>query len=506
MRGISSVIKGKAFWWLCLVSFLLGILASLALPPVGFIWVLPLALPIFLELLQRLPDKKSQFLFGWCFGYGHFIFSLSWIGNALMVEADKFAWMKPISLLGIPAFLACYIGVVAVITGFARSNRYMMWWMFALAWVLLELARSYLIFPFPWNLLGYSFAPSLVMSQFASVIGIYGLSWLLVLAGSVLFTRSVIAISLICLLMGSVYLWGYEYLKKEGVDEGFITLRLVQPSPPHHHLGDVNERASQIRKLVFLSQGQPSASAPDAIVWPEGVLPLIGHDQVLKTIASLLPRESWLLTGADRVTNDHLYHNSIISSTPEGDVASYYDKHILVPFGEYIPLRWLLPAFIEKVAYGMGDFTIGKEYSVIKVGDNYAVPLICYESLFSLFVNNFPLARAGFLLNVTNDDWFGDSLGPYQHLAMAKFRAIEYGKPLVRVANSGISMAVDFHGRELASIPLGASKAIDLQIKLVLKETTFYCANIFLLGCILIINIIISLAAMFLLNRSRSSN
>jgi apolipoprotein N-acyltransferase len=149
-----------------------------------------------------------------------------------------------------------------------------------------------------------------------------------------------------------------------------------------------------------------------------------------------------------------------------------------VPFGEYIPLRWLFPKFIEKIAYGLGDLTLGKEFPLIKIGESYALPIICYEALFSTYISNFDLNKAEFIVNVTNDNWFGDSIGPHQHLAMARFRAIEYGKPLIRIANTGISAAFDRFGKNLDSIPLNHQGIIDLKIDITQRAKTFYGTNI----------------------------
>lgn len=477
-----------------IVALLLGCISSFALPPYSFILVLPLCFWGLLELLWKMSGIKRRFLLGYSFGYGHFFFSLSWIGNALMVEADKFAWMKPLALFGIPAFTAVFIGLVTLLSGWVRNSRLAMWWLFSINWVAIEFARSYLIIPFPWNLMGYCLAPFISISQVASLVGIYGLSLLVVLMSTVLFTKSIRMMMMMAVIFVISTLFGVWQLQMDVGQKTNSYLRLVQPNPKEHHLGDPSKREDQIYKLLQLSK-QLHPEQPLVVIWPEAVLPLLPGSRILMDIAAILPPNSWLVSGADRVVSGgqgEEYYNSIVSSDSKGNLVSTYDKHILVPFGEYIPLRRFIPGGLDKIAYGIGDFNTGEEYSLIKMADSYAVPLVCYEALFSLFVNNFPVEKADFLLNVTNDNWFGDSLGPYQHFTMAKFRAIEYGLPLVRVANTGISGVVDEYGREVMSIPLNKSGVLDVQLRRSIGKVTFYCAHNFMIMSCLVACLVIS--------------
>lgn len=485
--SIAAKIKKNLFE---IYAFLLGILSSsFALPSINHIILLPVALSLFLEILYNTHYKK-RFRLGYSFGLGYFSISLSWIGNALLVEADKFAWLQPIALLLIPGVLAVYIGICCALTSFVKQTRLWLWLTFSTTWVALELVRSWFLIPFPWNLIGYSASYSLAFSQLASVVGIYGLSFIVMLVSTTFFTRSwrVILIMLTSLIL--ITFWGTYRLSKTSADNmnSPFVVRIVQPNFAEHHFGDQSIRIKHINNLIEVSAGTAD-KAPDVIIWPEAVLPLyMNDDLLLKIIAHNLNTKNWLVSGADRVAfnnNVKTYHNSMISTNLEGKLASFYDKHILVAFGEYIPLRSLMPNYIEKIAYGMGDFTIGKDYTLLDIGSGIkAIPLICYEAVFSTFINNFAIDKASILINVTNDSWFGDSLGPYQHLSISRFRAIEYGKPLMRAANNGISAAFDSYGIELGTIPLNKRGYLDVQAS-TSNIKTLYPQNMLLLQAFL---------------------
>lgn len=467
-----------------LICFWLGSIASLSLPPFGFLFAFPVSLSPFLYILLSAETRKLRFYYGWLFGFGYFLFSLSWIGNALMVEADKFAWMKPIALIAIPAFLAIYIGCVSFISSILPNNKMLSCWIFAITWTLAEVIRSYFVFPFPWNLIGYAFYSSDELSQFASIIGVYGLSFIYVLFSSILVTRSFKCILFSVLCIGIIYSYGdFRLSAKELYNGEKMVVRIVHSGQLTHHLGNKDKLINQINDLIKLSNKEYS-NAPDLIIWPEAIVPLETSSNIPSILSNNIPEGSWLVSGADRIgygLDGQKYYNSMVSINANGHVDSIYDKHILVPFGEYIPMRSVFPSIIQKVAYGMGDFSAGEGGELLDVKQAKALPLICYEAIFSFYLNKFPLRDVSFIINVTNDSWFGDSIGPKQHFYMSKFRALEYGIPMLRVANGGISGLIDEYGVDIVKIDDNTGVVKDVEVPKVEHRPTFYQEYLYIL-------------------------
>lgn len=462
-------------------AFVFGLTSSFSLPPFGLFFLMPMGFIGLLLLLIYSHTKKEQFVLGYIFGFGHFLFSLNWIKNALMVEADKFEWLKPFALIGIPAILAIYIGCVAVISSMVRHRRVLLCWTFSITWTLCEILRSYFIFPFPWNLLGYASYVSNVISQFASVIGVYGLSFMLVMFSTVFITKSFKAIMSCIMMFIFIYSFGYYRLSNQSINNSEkLKVRIIHYTPTKHHFGDQDEWKTQIDDMIYLSNAEYQ-NTPDFIVWPEAVLPFKDSSMLIPAVMGLLPQGSWLISGADRVQDELYqtkYYNSMLSISSNGDIKSVYDKHILVPFGEYIPARWMFPSLIQKIAYGIGDFSVGEKYQLLEVNGKYAIPLICYEAIFTFFLNKFAIDKANMIINVTNDSWFGDSIGPKQHFEMVKFRAIEYGLPLIRAANGGISSVVNRYGIESISTGSKQNRALDVDVYIDKVKSTFYHENL----------------------------
>jgi apolipoprotein N-acyltransferase len=462
-----------------LVSLLLGAVLTLAFHPFNQFYLVPISLACFLHIVDLQSDKKQQFIIGFSFGFGHFLTSLYWISYALFVEADKFAWLMPVAVLVIPFCLALFTGLLAIlISPYMKVSRVTAALIFPTLWVIIEMLRSYLIFPFPWNLLGYASNFSLPLMQMASVAGVYGLSFFLALSGSALYSKNIRLISGCYLILAISCAWGYARIN-DGVlkaeidnDVRSFNFRLIQPNITEQHFGDIDKQIKALDKLSELSF-QPSNFAIDFLIWPESGFPFAINQSFLSKFQQILASNTTLLFGADRVEqkNDVLkVYNSLVSVNHAGDV-DIYDKHTLVPFGEYQPFRNILP-FLDKITYGMQDFDAGSGSDILKINrKEHIKPFICYEAIFPLRVFNEMSRKALFLLNITNDFWFGDSIGPYQHFAMARMRAIEYGMPLVRVANTGISAVIDAYGRVLQEIDLNLSGVIDISVKVLQVET-----------------------------------
>lgn len=459
------------------LSFVAGVVAAAALPPVHAVPALLLAFPCLVWLIDSSPTRRRAFMDGWWFGFGHFVAGLYWIGFSLLVDAAQFAWLLPFAVLFIPAALAVYIGLVAVMTRSLSSGPLRII-AFAAAWVVVEWLRGQLFTGFPWNAIGTVWAVSDSMMQFAAVGGVYGLSLLTIFIAAspaplgYRKDRSRWAFPIIAIII-TAGLWSYGAARLPAGPPQFVpdvVLRVVQPNIPQRIKWDPALRDRHLATYLKLSS-QPSDTTPTHVIWPETAVPffLAADELRRRAISTIIPENGLLLTGAvrrtPRGTRPFQVWNSFYAIDPAGHIAATYDKFHLVPFGEYVPFRGLLD--FAKITAGRTDFTAGPGPRTLNLpGLPPVSPLICYEVIFPDRVTapnvRPPSVRPQWLLNVTNDAWFGTSSGPYQHLAMARFRSVEQGLPLVRAANTGISAVTDSYGRVLARLNLNTQGALTI--------------------------------------------
>jgi apolipoprotein N-acyltransferase len=344
--------------------------------------------------------------------------------------------------------------------------------------------RGNLFTGFPWNLTGTAWTDLETMMQPAALIGLYGLSMLTVLvaaipaslAGTAHGPRRWAPAALAAVLLAVWWAAGMMRLLGAAADTvPEVRLRLVQPDIPQSLKWDPALRERHVIHTMQLTR-QPGHERVTHIVWPEAAVPFpLSTDATLRqAIATVVPPGGLLLTGAPRIAGEgrsFQVWNSLYAIDGSGAMAGVFDKFHLVPLGEYVPLRGIIP--LEKITHGMGDFTAGPGPRTLPLpGLPPVSPLICYEVIFPGEVVESG-RRPGWLLNVTNDAWFGISSGPYQHLATARVRAVEEGLPLVRAANNGISAVVDPYGRVTARLGLGAMGVVDASLPRALEPTLF---------------------------------
>jgi apolipoprotein N-acyltransferase len=480
-------------WRRYLVALAAGAASALAFPPFDAFPVLWVTLPVFVWLIDGSESEETAGFVrrllpaaaaGWVFGFGFFLAGLWWIGAAFLVDAAEFAWLLPIAVVALPAGLALFWGAGAALArafwveGPARIL------VFAIVMSVAEWWRGHLLTGFPWNAIGYALTPVPVMMQSASLIGLWGLTLVafLVFAAPAVFAddlrsaplgRAVLAVAAL-LLVAHV---GYGYVRLSGGPDPSVPgvrLRIVQPSIPQNERWQSGKDDEIMARYLDLSrEGGPSSPGMDGVthlIWPESAFPflLTRKPSALAAIADLLPAGATLITGAARAEDDgaggsssHVF-NSVYVIDDGGEIRAAYDKVHLVPFGEYLPFSGLFEALgIRQLIAVPGGFAPGSRVRTLDVaGAPPFGPLICYEIIFPGAVVE-PGNRPGWLLNVTNDAWYGDTPGPYQHFLQARVRAVEEGLPVVRAANSGISAIVDAHGRVLDSLGLGRVSVID---------------------------------------------
>lgn len=457
-----------------LLLFAAGALMALGFAPYDGWPVIFISLPLFYVVLTNSTSYIQAAWRGFYFGYGHAIAGTWWIANALLVDAEKFAWLFPISVLGLSAVMALWFVVFALLVHASRARMGVL--LFAMLWVSVELARSVGMFGFPWNLLGYMSLASLPFAQGASLVGTYGMSVLLLIIGLLpvmwlgsASTRHKLLLTALCLSMGGgVYLYGTVRLQTP-ITYTQTLLRLVQPNIAQSLKGSHAGQQAAVEVLSRLST-QPAMPMPDVTIWPETAYPFTMRIDAPQA----MPAINTLITGAVRAEGGRenlTLWNSIVALAGDGSVLAHYDKHQLVPFGEFVPLRSVLP--LDKITPGSIDFSRGEGAKTIRLaGLPPFSPLVCYEGIFpALAVDS--QHRPEWLLNLTNDGWYGDTAGPYQHLAMVRMRAIEQGLPMVRAANSGISAVWDSDGRLVGGLSLNQAGVVDVYLPAAMGSTLY---------------------------------
>jgi len=482
---LSGMNTGRA----CIVAFICGAGLALALPPVYFFPAVFLAFPFLIWQLSSAHNLRDAFVAGWGFGFGFFVAGLYWIGNAVLVDADRFGWLWPFAVSGLPAFLALFTGAVTVATHIlvppekgSVISRVMI---FTAMWVFAEWLRGHVLTGFPWNLIGYTWSVSDVSAQSYALGGVALMSVITVLAGALpavlIADRKSVYIWILPILLVLPFLgfgaWRLQTTDAVGVHED-IRLRIVQPNIPQHLKWRQDQKRLNFEKLLAISG--TGETAFNYLVWPESAAPFFLENEVerRRDIAAILPTGSHLLTGAIRYRaaagRISKLWNSILVIDHHGEVIGHYDKIHLVPFGEYLPKREILSRVgLDKLAAGAIDYVAGHEAGLMEVdGLPPFRALICYEVVFPNEVAKNP--RPAWLLNVTNDAWYGDSSGPRQHFEIARARAIENGVPMVRAANTGISGIVDSFGRVVGKLPMNTSGVIDANLPEKLPQPTIY--------------------------------
>jgi apolipoprotein N-acyltransferase len=487
------------------IAFGSGAVGALAMPPFALFPLMIAPMSVAVWLIDGSADRgdkrwtvaglRAAFGAGWWLGFGYFTAGLWWVGAACLVDADRFVWALPLGVVALPAALAFFpaFGLTLARVLWSSGPRRV----FALAFGvgLSEWARGILFTGFPWNDLGMSLGANLTLAQVASLIGLHGLTFLAIAIFAAPATlcrvglgRLALAPTIFAALALSLIAC-FGVLRLDAPPSATVPgaqLRVIQPNVSQGPSFAPENKNAILRRYFALSGRSLSEKAlglhgVSHLIWPESAFPFIlSRDaQALGDIADFLGGGVTLVTGAARVemngAGGPAYYNSIEVLDGRGLARERYDKQHLVPFGEYVPFeRWLERMGITQFVQIPGGFSPGLGARVLKVpGLPAATPLICYEAIFPIEIGDaFSGARrSGWLLNLTDDAWFGLTPGPYQHYAQARLRAIELGLPLVRAANSGISAAVDGLGRETAFAPLGAEGVLDFELPKPLPPT-----------------------------------
>jgi apolipoprotein N-acyltransferase len=501
-----------------LLAIFAGLLAGLAHPPFGFLPGL-LGYALMLRLVEAPGPRplRQAFFRGWLAGLGYFAVSVWWIVEPFMVDAKDQGWMAPFGLVFLAGGLALFWGAAALLHRALRPRGLARVLVFAGCLSGFEWLRGHVLTGFPWDLPGEAWRAGSAPSQFASVVGAYGLTWItLAIAGApaLLFDDRDRRARAAALGLGLVALAGLY---------GFGAARLARAAPisPQAPLvrvvqADIDqknkwrpENLNQIFATYLSLSDRTAARRPDVIVWPEGALPAVIDELIAPGLpygpalsAALAPGQT-LMMGANRAEagpdGKWRYFNSLVAFRREDaglKITGIYDKHRLVPFGEYMPLGDLATRVgFRSLVHMPDDFTAGPpSRPLVAEGVPPFQPLICYEALFPGLVREGALraeVRPAWILNVSNDAWFGRTSGPLQHLNMASYRAIEEGLPIVRSTPTGVSAVIDAYGRVLpgARLGLGDFGVIDARLPPALPPTPYVRWNDYLFAALLLVSV-----------------
>lgn len=483
-------------WSRRLIALAGGACGALALAPFGFFpaFAIPMTLAVWLidgsGAKTQVAGLRRAAEAGWWMGFGYFVAGLWWLGAAFLAEGDRFAWALPLGVLGLPALLALFTALGFVIARALWSAGAARICALAFGLTVAEWLRGHVMTGFPWNDFGMVLGGNLVLGQFASISGLYGLTILSTLLfatpallGHMKPKKTFPALAALCLAL--LALFGFWRLQIEPGDFKDVRLRIVQPNIPLDQFLYANKERLLERYLTLSdrSTSPQTNGIADAthLFWPESAFPFIlSRDGAALTQLGDRLAKTVLLTGAARLEGSGRaarYFNAI-QVVVQGEIGASYDKMHLAPFGEYMPFSDILAkAGVTQFVEIPGGFEAGETSRLLAApGLPPVFPMICYESIFPDDVADHLGAmatRPGVMLNVTNDGWFGQTPGPYQHFVQARLRAIETGLPIIRAANTGISAIIDPLGRIVASAPLGVDGVVDGPLPKSLESTFF---------------------------------
>lgn len=467
-----------------LCSALSGVILNFAFAPF-FIWPCLFTLGVFIYIVEKTESYYEAFKVGYLFGFCFFTFNLYWISAGVSIYYEKFWWAIPFALFGLPSYLALYLAFTAVIFSYFKDVNFRVM-LFSAIWIIAELARAYLLTGFPWSLISYSFANSLIIVQCVSIFGSYGLGIVVLLTFTSIYYilmgdsksfRNLFAVLFI--LWFFIIYFGSSRINENPTRFTDLKFKLIQASIPQTDKWSVQKFWDNFEAHKYLSLDNVDEFNPHFIIWPESAVTVepyyVQVNNALKFIVN--KTAATLITGG--VTNnlsDHSrkkdkYFVSIYGVNNNGSLIFDYHKSHLVPFGEYIPFG--LP--VDKITPGSIPFSHGKSRFIVNVAKyNLKIrPLLCYEIIFpdEVRMSN---KEADFILNLTNDAYYGNTSGPYQHFYTTRMRSVENGLPILRVANNGITSVIDPIGRILYKTKIDEITFVNTYLPTKLENETNY--------------------------------
>ncbi|MDC3024750.1 apolipoprotein N-acyltransferase [Candidatus Pelagibacter sp.] len=482
----------KKIYFEFLYLFTLGALTSLSLPPYNLFFVNFFTLSLFLIFIlkKKLSNNKKPFFYGWLFGFGYFLISLHWISISLTFD-NNYKYLIPLSLILIPSFLAIFYGFVTYFLFLANfKNVLTNLFLFSILTGILEFIRGTILTGFPWNLISYSLSNNLEIIQITSVIGIYAFNTLCISFFSIpaIFflkkSKKEVVVSILIILSPIIlFIYGSSKIKSFQLSDPIkneYVIRAIGSNIDINRFYEHIDVPSVINELIKISK--PDLNTKTFFIWPEGIIPYT--DQLeLKNYKFLFDdsfNDNHLIglgiNSFKNINNENIFYNSFSIYDFEVNLINDYYKVNLVPFGEFLPFEKVLSKIgLKSLTNNYQSYSSGVKRNIIDINqkefDLKLLPLICYEIIYSGKI--FDNSNFDYIINISEDGWFGDSIGPHQHFAHSIFRAVESGKYLIRSSNNGITAIVNPTGGIEKEIGLGNSGYIDLIEKKVIDKTLF---------------------------------
>ena len=451
-----------------LIPFFVGVITSFSLPPYNYLIINFIAFPflLFFFLKNYKKSKWISFKIGWIFGFGYFISNLYWITNSLKFD-ETFAPLIPIALITVPLFLGIFYGITTLIISFFKLEKnFSTIIIFSVVFSIMEYVRSFIIGGFPWNIIAYSWTNYLNSLQIISLIGTYSFNLLCVtifLLPIVIFYKKsfktkffTILVLLISLLTN--HLFGTLKLKEENIKVKNLDfkIKIISPKIDISRFLKYENPEKSIKELINFSN--PESSKKTIFIFPEVVLTNLYFEDLKnykKLFSENYSNNHIIVMGmrSNKITNGKsIIYNSLVVIDHNVKLLAKYDKNKLVPFGEFLPFENFFSKFgLKKITQGYQSFSPGNKRNIINIYNKNFLPLICYEIIYSGKLNKFE-EDIDFIINLSEDGWFGNSVGPHQHFSHSKFRAIEEGKYLIRSANNGISAYISPKGKIISKL------------------------------------------------------
>ena len=482
--------KKNYFEYLYLI--ILGALTSFSLPPYNFILINFFTFSLFFFYIFKKKNKyqKVSFLYGWLFGFGYFLSSLYWVSISLSFD-QNFKYLIPIAILVIPSFLAIFYGVVTYCFFLIKTKKLLCnLFLFSLLFGMFEYLRGNILTGFPWNLIAYSFLNYLEVIQIVSVIGIYAFNTLCIslFVSPALFLlkkknkETIIGILLLLSPIAS-YFSGLSKINSfqslELIKNDYVIRSVSSKIELDRFYLNVNTM-SVIEELIELSD--PNFDNKTLFIWPEGIIPNINQSELVKfdyLFNKKFNENHIIAIGINSLksnNNNNKFYNSLSIYNNKLKVIDSYNKVNLVPFGEFLPFEKMLKKIhLKSLTNNYQSFSSGENRKIIKINENgfniKILPLICYEIIYSGRI--YESSDFDYIINISEDGWFGNSIGPHQHFTHSVFRAVESGKYIIRSANNGIAAIINPVGIIEKKISFGETGYIDLTEKRVLDTTLF---------------------------------
>ena len=488
--------KALKLWAQSLCAIFVGGIGALAQQPFAIVPLIIVMMALgFMGLLTSSSMRHAAHI-GWMIGFGYFLITLQWITAPFQVDAQQTAWMAPFALVLMAGGMALFWGLAFVLARYLGPV-----WALVVTWPLVELLRAYVFTGFPWGSPPQALVDALA-GQSLALVGPHGVMFAMCAGAFAIFqSKKVSNVAFIGSCLVALVLTLCPPLTGPAVLTEHI-VRLVQPNAPQRDKWNPAKFGIFIDRLL---QSTQAGDVPDLVLWPETALPYLAHNAPgILQAAGEAGRGAQVALGILRADGPTLY-NSMVVLDPVGQITATYDKHHLVPFGEYMPLRPVLSAlglhvFADMFGDGFGE---GEGAQTLDFGAlGKGLPLICYEAVFAHDVGA-AKDRPDFLIQLTNDAWFGTFAGPKQHLAQAKMRAIEQGLPMARAANTGISAMIDPYGRVLNSLALNEAGFVDGLLPKPLPPTVYSALGDLLIVILLLSVVFITLLQKMTFGRSR---